>query len=573
MAGYLVLARKYRSATFDEVVGQEPIARTLKSAIQSDRLAHAYLFTGTRGVGKTTMARILAKAVNCLSVDEPTPTPCNTCDACVSIARGDDVDVVEIDGASNRGIDEIRQLRANAILRPARSRCKIYYIDEVHMLTKEAFNALLKTLEEPPEHVKFIFSTTEVEKVPPTIVSRCQRFDFRDIPTRLIAEHLARICQAEKVEADEDALFRIARAATGSMRDGLSLLDQLLAGGSKKIVEEDVVAVLGRPSDERTIAIAQAIADGDAATALAELAAVLASGVTLPTAAGALGDAFRNAMIAATCGSDSELIELPEAQRKAVGELGGRFDVPALVGAVAMLQSAARSVRFSSMGRAALEAVVVRLAQAEKFISADTVLSRLERSAASNTTSTGQKKKLAPGGAGGRPAAARVKASPRPNERKGEADRPSPPIQWTGAWLAENWKAVLDALVARRQMQIAGLLRVASVLSYDDGLLRLGYDRSTEPLRARCAGPLCATICSALTELAGRSIRCEFVGAEGAGGEGSTPAVRPQVLSTEEKNEIHKDPAVQSVLERFGGQVVDMRIQTPPRAPHDSQET
>jgi len=245
---YLVLARKYRSATFGEVVGQEAICQTLVNAIKTGRVAHAYLFTGTRGVGKTTMARILAKALNCLSAEGPTPDPCNECDACAAISRGDDVDVVEIDGASNRGIDEIRELRANAIFHPARARYKVYYIDEVHMLTKEAFNALLKTLEEPPGHVKFIFATTQAEKVPATILSRCQRFDFRNIPTRLIAEHLNRICRAENVEADDDAMFRIARAGAGSIRDALSLLDQLLAAGGGRISGQEVIRGIGTTS-------------------------------------------------------------------------------------------------------------------------------------------------------------------------------------------------------------------------------------------------------------------------------------------------------------------------------------
>ena len=255
MAAYVVLARKYRSRTFDEVIGQEPIAQTLISAIETGRVHHAYLFTGTRGVGKTTMARILAKALNCLSFDAPTPTPCNACDACEAISRGDDVDVVEIDGASNRGIDEIRELRANSIYRPARCRYKIYYIDEVHQITRDGFNALLKTLEEPPEHVKFIFATTEPQKMPATILSRCQRFDFRDIPTKRICEHLAAICKAEKVQADEDALFRLARAACGSMRDGLSLLDQIIAA-SGKVTDDEVIRVLGTPPDEQTVSIA-----------------------------------------------------------------------------------------------------------------------------------------------------------------------------------------------------------------------------------------------------------------------------------------------------------------------------
>ncbi len=299
---YLVLARKYRSNTFDEIVGQEHIGQTLVNAIKCGRVAHAFLFTGTRGVGKTTMARILAKALNCMAADEPTAEPCNECEACVAISRGDDMDVIEIDGASNRGIDEIRELRANAIFRPARCRYKVYYIDEVHMLTREAFNALLKTLEEPPEHVKFIFSTTETQKVPATILSRCQRFDFRNIPTRAIAAHLRALCESEKVQAADDALFRVARAAGGSMRDGLSLLDQLMSG-SGEVTDEGVVRILGTPSDERMNEIACAIADGDPAAALGALAGVLAGGVTLNSVVTALGSVYRNMMLAATCGA------------------------------------------------------------------------------------------------------------------------------------------------------------------------------------------------------------------------------------------------------------------------------
>src|ERR671929_1679709 len=196
-ARYTVIARRYRPQTFDELVGQEHVARALQQAIASGRVGHAYLFTGARGVGKTSAARILAKALNC--VHGPTPEPCNECDVCLRVAAGDDVDVLEIDGASNRGIDEIRQLRQNVAVRPSRVRYKIYIIDEVHMLTKEAFNALLKTLEEPPEHVKFIFATTEPQKIPITILSRCQRFDLHRIATNLIADHLQFIAKKEKI--------------------------------------------------------------------------------------------------------------------------------------------------------------------------------------------------------------------------------------------------------------------------------------------------------------------------------------------------------------------------------------
>jgi DNA polymerase-3 subunit gamma/tau len=378
MAEYLVLARKYRSTTFDEVVGQEPIAQTLKNAIATGRIHHAYLFTGTRGVGKTTMARILAKALNCLAYDQPTITPCGKCESCEAIARGDDVDVIEMDGASNRGIEEIRELRANSIYHPARARYKIYYIDEVHQVTKDAFNALLKTLEEPPEHVKFIFATTESEKVPATILSRCQRFDFRNIPTRDIAGHLKSLCSRENVQADEDALFRIARAAAGSMRDGLSLLDQLLAASAGKVTDADVVRILGTPGDERTLGIAAAISAGDVAGALKQLDAVLESGVTLQSAVTSLGESFRNMMVASVCGASSDLIELPEQQRAALGELAKKFSLPTLVQAVGILQTLLRNIRTSSVARPLAEAAIVRLAAADKFVDPQSLLARLE---------------------------------------------------------------------------------------------------------------------------------------------------------------------------------------------------
>src|SRR5947209_11003329 len=225
--GYTVLARRYRPQLFGDLVGQEAVAQALSNAITSDRVAHAYLFTGARGVGKTSTARILAKALNCEK--GPTVTPCGVCDSCRRIAVGEDVDVLEIDGASNRGIDEIREIRQNVQFRPQHSRYKIYIIDEVHMLTAPAFNALLKTLEEPPPQVKFLFATTEVHKIPVTILSRCQRFDFKLISTVRLTEHLQGVLGKEKIGADDEAVRVIARQAAGSVRDGLSLLDPVIA--------------------------------------------------------------------------------------------------------------------------------------------------------------------------------------------------------------------------------------------------------------------------------------------------------------------------------------------------------
>src|SRR3954464_7583163 len=289
---YVVVARRYRPQDFSQLIGQDQVSQALANAITTNRVGHAYLFTGARGVGKTSTARIFAKALNC--VKGPTTEPCGECDICQGIAAGADVDVLEIDGASNRGIDEIRQLRSNVNVRPSRARYKIYIIDEVHMLTTPAFNALLKTLEEPPEHVKLIFCTTEADKIPITVLSRCQRFDFAPIETRSILGRLEEIAKSEGVEADPDALQILARRAAGSMRDSQSLLEQLLTFGGKKIAVEDVHAMLGTAKSSRLAAITQSIIRRDAAAALAEVDAAIREGVDLGQFAEQLVGYFRD---------------------------------------------------------------------------------------------------------------------------------------------------------------------------------------------------------------------------------------------------------------------------------------
>ena len=447
MADYLVLARKYRSTTFDEVVGQEAISTTLVNAITTGRIAQAFLFTGTRGVGKTTMARILAKALPCLAADKATAPPCNECDACDAIGRGDDMDVIEIDGASNRGIDEIRQLRNNAALRPARGRYKVYYIDEVHMLTKEAFNALLKTLEEPPAHVKFIFATTEAEKTPATILSRCQRFDFRNISTADIAGHLERISEAEGVDISGDAVFRMAKAANGSMRDGISLLDQLISSASGALGEDDVLRVLGTPPDERIAAVMDAVSRSDPAAALEALDGILAAGYPLEGIAAALADQFRNVMLALTCGADTRLVELGEAARAALTTTAQRFTVPAAVHAVGVCEQLMRSLRGSSCSRALAEAALVRLAAADKFVDPVSLVQRLEQLAAGAggrfaggaSATAGKKKPLTT-------AIPPVGKKPSPPPAPVAPDAPAMEIQWNAAWLLEQWPAIMKRL-------------------------------------------------------------------------------------------------------------------------------
>jgi DNA polymerase-3 subunit gamma/tau len=358
---YVVIARRYRPQTFGELVGQQHVARALEQAIASDRVGHAYLFTGARGVGKTSAARILAKALNC--VNGPTATPCNECDVCRSVATGDDMDVLEIDGASNRGIDEIRQLRQNVSVRPSRSRFKIYIIDEVHMLTKEAFNALLKTLEEPPEHVKFIFATTEANKIPITILSRCQRFDFAGIDIGAIQTRLTQIAAAEGVEIDVEAVQILASRAAGSMRDSQSLLEQLLSVVDKRITSDAVHALLGTAPAERLSGLVRHLASRDAAAALAELDAAVAGGVEIGQLLDQLLGYFRDVMaVAVGCPKEQMLFALPS-QAEEVAAIGRQLGLQTVLAMVQILDQTAARLRVSLHGRTLVEMAVVRICQ------------------------------------------------------------------------------------------------------------------------------------------------------------------------------------------------------------------
>src|SRR3954466_4347613 len=391
---YTVLARRYRSNTFDEVIGQEHVAQTLKKAIASNRVAHAYLFCGTRGTGKTSMARILAKALNCQSFDKPTTEPCGKCSSSIAIARGDDMDVLEIDAASNTQVDKTREVVIdNAQYRPAHSRFKIYIIDEVHMLSKSSFNALLKTLEEPPEHVKFILATTEVEKIPNTILSRCQRYDFRNIPTREIADHLKDICKKEKIKADDDALLLVAKAGAGSMRDSLSLLDRLLSVGEKELTVEMIEQLLGLPRTQLIFDLAQAIGEADTKLTLTRADKMIAGGLSTDTLIASLIDHLRNLLILRTCGPDSDLVEVPGLAGKDLVAQAQRFNPVVLTQDIAILEELRRQMRSSQAGRAILDATLVRLALAEQFNQIGDLLNRVDDGAASSQSSSPALKK------------------------------------------------------------------------------------------------------------------------------------------------------------------------------------
>src|ERR1041384_3177786 len=315
---YQVIARKYRPQRFSDVVGQEHVCQTLGNAIAQKRIAHAYLFVGPRGTGKTTIARIFAKCLNCtdgpkVDFDENDPR-------CQEITEGRSLDVLEIDGASNRGIDEIRELRETAKYAPSSSRFKIYIIDEVHMLTKEAFNALLKTLEEPPAHVKFMFATTEPEKVLPTILSRCQRFDLRRIPIKLMVDHLRHIAKQENVTIDEAALHAIARGADGGMRDAESALDQLISFCGNTIEESDVLSMFGLAAQRSLLDLSRAILDGEIQTALHQLNDLAKNGKDLGRLLSDLLNHFRNLLIFQVSRGDTKMLEVSEAEAAALAD-------------------------------------------------------------------------------------------------------------------------------------------------------------------------------------------------------------------------------------------------------------
>jgi len=375
---YIVLARKYRSQTFDEVVGQDAIARTLRNAVKTDRVAHAYLFAGTRGIGKTTMARILAKALNCLAFDKPTTEPCCKCDSCVAINTGDDIDVIEIDGASNNGVEEVRRLRENAIYRPARARFKIYIIDEVHMLSTSAFNALLKILEEPPAHVKFIFATTEPNKVIPTIQSRCQRFDFGNIGAKLIADQLKSILEQEKIKYEPDLVFPIAKMANGSMRDALSLLDRLISTGEEPLTVQMFEQFLGCPSSEKLYNLIARIGDCDAAGTLAATEDLISTGLSEVQIVDSLIDYMRDLMVVKSTGAGTELLFLTDEQRKHTDKLAEKFDIAALVYNITALEKMRGTIKNSETARALLEACLLRFALSEHFLNVDALLAQLQ---------------------------------------------------------------------------------------------------------------------------------------------------------------------------------------------------
>jgi len=373
---YLVLARKARPQTFDQVIGQRPVVTTLKNSIVRDRVAHAILFSGVRGVGKTTLARIMAKAINCQA--EPALRPCDQCGPCRQIATGASLDLYEIDGASNRGIQEIRELKEKIRFLPTSSQYKIIIIDEVHMLTTEAFNALLKTLEEPPAHVYFMFATTEIHKIPITILSRCQQYELKRIPAGELYDHFLRLVEAEGYEIDGSALSLIVREAGGSVRDGLSLLDQMFSYGEKKISTRDVVEVLGLVNRDVLMQLTRALLDGNRSEAFLALEEVFRFGMDLKRFVEDLMDYFRSLLLSKIDGC-SELIDLPAEELAEFQKLAAGYTSESLHLKLTLLMAMAEDLKFSAQPRLTLETSFLKIIEAGNVVPVATLLGHLDK--------------------------------------------------------------------------------------------------------------------------------------------------------------------------------------------------
>jgi DNA polymerase-3 subunit gamma/tau len=564
---YMVVARRYRPQTFDELIGQEHVARALKQAISSQRVGHAYLFTGARGVGKTSAARILAKALNC--VRGPTPEPCNECDVCLSVARGDDVDVLEIDGASNRGIDEIRQLRQNVAIRPSRVRYKIYIIDEVHMLTKEAFNALLKTLEEPPEHVKFIFATTEPNKIPITILSRCQRFDFAGVDAGAIGARLKQIAESEGVQIEPDAVQILAARAAGSMRDSQSLLEQLLATTDGVIAADNVNQLLGIAPAERLSRLTMSLVDRKAAAALAELQGMLRSGADESQLVDQLLGYFRDVMATAVgCGPEQLLFVLPT-QVDEVRQIGERLGIQTVLAIIQILDHTAARMRVSVHGRILAEMAVVRICALEDLADLATLASELQANdRVASPTSTSASRAAAPSKKNGDVASLAesfqaTQASGLPAAPLSKQSQPalgSVTTQSTGPLAAETctqlWTAALD--------RVGGLLGANAALAVDvstinDRRLRVAFRSRDALCKEVCEKPeYFAALVGALADCHGGPVELEFIlreDADQAASHGTKPVSRRQLHA-----EVAERPFVRRAMELFAVEPGKLRI-------------
>jgi DNA polymerase-3 subunit gamma/tau len=550
---YLVIARKWRPQTFVDIAGQEHITRTLQNAIGANRIAHAYLFTGVRGVGKTTAARILAKALNCEK--GPTPDPCGRCSQCEEIAQGNSIDVLEIDGASNRGIDEIRQIIDNVRYQPANSRFKIYIIDEVHQVTKDAFNALLKTLEEPPPSVKFILATTEPHRLPATILSRCQRYDFRRINLREIVQRLGAIAKSEGLDITEGALVLLAREADGSMRDAQSLLEQVLAMAApadakgKKVPADEALLqeVLGLAERSTLYEISAAVLEGDAQKCVELVSTVVSRGRDVNRLSRDLVEHFRNLVVArltakgggAAAKQTTPLLDLPDQEIADLTDQSRALSIETLLDYFDFMAAGDEEIARSAAPRFALESLLIRLASLPQTLPVAELIERLERLEGKSPTTGTVKERIVP------PMRERAAPSTQPSAPATAATTsvPAPGL--------DSWRDFI-AVVRKEKKFLASHLDNASPLELPPGRLRIGVSER-QHLAFLLDGDNLATLKEQAKKFFGQDVNVQIVSLiSDAVAESSESAFSANPTDD-------RSPMVNEALRIFGGSVRTVR--------------
>jgi len=558
---YLVLARKWRPQKFSELIGQEHVSQTLKNAIDSGRVAHAFLFTGARGVGKTTSARILAKTLNCEK--GPTTEPCNECSICKEITAGLSVDVLEIDGASNNGVDEIRELRENVKYLPAQSRYKIFIIDEVHMLSNSAFNALLKTLEEPPPHIKFIFATTEPHKVPITILSRCQRFDFKRIPLTTIFKRLRFILDQEAVAMSDDALSMVARKGDGSMRDALSALDQVLAFCGDRVEDADVLSILGIVDRGLVLAALNFIFARDPSALIGVVKQVDDSGCNIRHFCHELIEMMRTLLLLKSSAAVADLLDLSDREMAEASAIAEKTDMETVQRCIFILLRADAEMAHSSFTRLLLEMAMIRMASLAPVIPVNELLERIKRIEA------------AP------PAQLAAEAMPPLYRAAAVADKVSAPLSQSGPQLkpppsagaaatavpepssVKDWQGFVMYVKSKKPM-LATKLEKGSPLKAVAGVLHIGYQKGSlelsmlqEPDYLQQLGELAAAYY-------GSPVAIKILVNSAASGEVPLSIAEKKTveLARQEqsiKEAADKHPLVMAALDIFGGEIVSYK--------------
>lgn len=551
---YQVLARKYRPQQFDEIVAQEHVTRTLKNALKSGRVSSGYLFTGPRGTGKTTTARILAKALNC--IDGPTPTPCDKCPSCKEIIASSSLDVLEIDAASNTGVDDIRTLRENVRYLPTSGKKRIYIIDEVHRLSGSAFDALLKTLEEPPPHVVFIFATTEPFKVPETIRSRTQRYDFHRVSVGNLSEHLKKIAESEKIEIDDAALFMVARKADGSVRDGMSLLDQMSAFAGEKITAQNVIEALGLIDRQFYFDYIAAIAAKDASLALEMIKKLVDSGIEIPEFCQGLADHFRHLLILQNAREPEKLLELSESEMESFQKQVDYFTSGDLLRMIKIITDMTIDLKSGIDPRLLLETNTLKLATMESTVLFEDILAHLSESEGIEDESEIESDLF------GTPTTSKpAPVHPTP-ENSPEPAPPPDPISIPGEVRAINlpmvqnsWPNYIESL-KRSNPMLAALLAMAEIREVRDNVITAVFYNAGGTSKQVVEKPHYMSIISeSLRDFFKTNLKVKFeVDLNKKNNIAPKASPQPEKLDTEKL--LAEDDRLRNIVERFDGEVV-----------------